>query len=164
VLSTEDFAQAVKSVPLVSIDLLVQNKAGQYLIGERLNKPAQFSWFVPGGRILKDELFDTAFGRLCTKELGLFIPLSAAQFYGVYQHFFQDAFVDDLVTTHYLVIAYQVLLAETIGTLPTQEHSNYRWCTRHEILDDPTVHDNVKAYFSQKSAVIFQHNVDPSPS
>lgn len=63
-LDTEVFKTVVASTPLISMDLIVQNDAGQVLLGYRNNRPAQGFWFVPGGRILKDEHFEVAFGRL----------------------------------------------------------------------------------------------------
>ena len=51
----EDFATVVRSTPLISIDLIVENAHGEFLLGKRLNRPAQGYWFVPGGRVQKDE-------------------------------------------------------------------------------------------------------------
>ncbi len=52
-LSREDFATVVRSTPLVSIDLLVENRRGEYLLGRRNNRPAQGFWFVPGAGFRK---------------------------------------------------------------------------------------------------------------
>ncbi len=37
-LSTQDFATVVRSTPLVSIDLIVENAQGEYLLGKRTNR------------------------------------------------------------------------------------------------------------------------------
>ena len=76
-LSTQDFATVVRSTPLVSIDLIVENAQGEYLLGKRTNRPAQGFWFVPGGRVQKDETLADAFARLTQAELGLSLPISA---------------------------------------------------------------------------------------
>lgn len=52
-LRQEDFATVVRSTPLVSLDLIVENAQGEFLLGKRLNRPAQGFWFVPGGRVQK---------------------------------------------------------------------------------------------------------------
>lgn len=52
-LDTDIFATVVHCAPLISIDLLVQNAQGEYLLGLRNNRPAQGYWFVPGGRVKK---------------------------------------------------------------------------------------------------------------
>lgn len=75
-LTDETFRTVLASTPLVSIDLVVENSAGEILLGQRLNRPAQGFWFVPGGRIQKSESLDAAFRRLTRGELGL--PSSTA--------------------------------------------------------------------------------------
>ncbi|MDF4907686.1 GDP-mannose mannosyl hydrolase, partial [Vibrio parahaemolyticus] len=47
-LSKQRFSQVIESTPLVSIDLVIEDESGQVLLGERLNRPAQGFWFVPG--------------------------------------------------------------------------------------------------------------------
>lgn len=49
----------------------MENTQGQVLLGQRLNRPAQGYWFVPGGRIHKDETMTQAFARLTKEELGV---------------------------------------------------------------------------------------------
>ena len=50
-LSKEDYLRVVRDAPLVSVDLIVRDAQGLVLIGLRQNRPAQGSWFVPGGVI-----------------------------------------------------------------------------------------------------------------
>ena len=97
-LSSTDFKMIVKSTPLVSIDLIVRDSEGDVLLGKRINRPAQGFWFVPGGRVLKDESFESAFKRLIKEELGLNTVKS--NFKGIYQHFYDDNFSEDDFTTH----------------------------------------------------------------
>ena len=47
-LRQEDFATVVRSTPLVSLDFIVENSRGEFLLGKRTNRPAQGYWFVPG--------------------------------------------------------------------------------------------------------------------
>ncbi len=64
------FSQVVASTPLISIDLILKSPDNLILLGERLNKPAQGFWFVPGGRVYKNESLDNAFVRITESELG----------------------------------------------------------------------------------------------
>ncbi|MBF4436458.1 NUDIX domain-containing protein, partial [Vibrio anguillarum] len=64
------FKTIIENTPLVSIDLVVYNQKNEALLGKRNNRPAQGYWFVPGGRILKDESIAVAFRRLTLNELG----------------------------------------------------------------------------------------------
>ena len=46
-LRQEDFATVVRSTPLVSLDFIVENSRGEFLLGKRTNRPAQGYLFVP---------------------------------------------------------------------------------------------------------------------
>jgi colanic acid biosynthesis protein WcaH len=65
------FRNVVKNTPLVSIDLVITDPSGAVLMGWRENEPAKRTWFVPGGRIRKDEKIADAFERIIRTETGL---------------------------------------------------------------------------------------------
>ncbi|MGR5177880.1 GDP-mannose mannosyl hydrolase [Vibrio mediterranei] len=146
-LELETFKTIVASTPLISIDLIVENKAGKVLLGYRNNRPAQGYWFVPGGRILKDERFKDAFSRLTEVELGKRLVLSQAQFLGPYEHLYPDNFSGDTFTTHYVVLGYKVRWDRDLADLPSEQHCDYRWWDVNELIHSDDVHDNTKAYF-----------------
>lgn len=148
-LTPHDFLGVVTHTPLVSIDLIVRDIEGRYLLVRRVNRPAQGFWFVPGGRIRKNESFDEAFARLVREELGIeSLGRSDATLFGVYEHFYEDNFSGaDGVTTHYVVLGYRVRAPLQLPHLPMDQHSDYRWATVSEILEDPTVHAYNRAYF-----------------
>ena len=79
-LSKEDFISIVKNTPLVSIDLVIENKEGEILLGWRNNQPAKGYWFVPGGRIRKDENFRKAFNRILKTETAAIAVVSLLQY------------------------------------------------------------------------------------
>ena len=130
-LSEEAFATVVQSTPLISIDLIVENAQGEFLLGKRTNRPAQGFWFVPGGRVQKDEPLAEAFARLTQAELGLSLPMTAGRFYGVWQHFYDDNFSG----------------ADFSLTLPEAQHNDYRWMSPKALLAADNVHENSRAYF-----------------
>lgn len=148
-LSEPDFLGVVTNTPLVSIDLLVRDAQGRYLLGRRVNRPAQGSWFVPGGRIRKNERLDAAFARLAKEELGIStLTRGDAALMGVYEHFYRDNFSGvDGIGTHYVVLGYRVLNALDLPHLPVDQHSDYRWATPAEVLEDDTVDPHNRAYF-----------------
>lgn len=146
-LRQEDFAIVVRSTPLISIDLLVENAHGEFLLGKRLNRPAQGYWFVPGGRVQKDEPLSAAFERLTEAELGQRLPLSAGEFYGVWQHFYDDNFSGEDFSTHYIVLAFRLRVQESNLPLPDAQHNAYRWLKPAALLASDNVHDNSRAYF-----------------
>ena len=146
-LPLDEFQIIVKSTPLVSIDFVVRAPGGKVLLGYRNNRPAQGYWFVPGGRIFKDESIKLAFLRLLDIELGLRVEDLAAKPLGLYQHFYPDNFSGKSFSTHYVVIAYEIQLQETPSTLPEIQHSNYKWFTKDELLESDMVHHHTKSYF-----------------
>ncbi len=150
-LTKQQFAQVINHTPLVSLDLLVENTRGEFLLGLRNNRPARGCWFVPGGRIFKGESLAKAFERLTLTELGRAIPLRQARHHGLYEHFYSDnVFADEQdyadISTHYVVNAFQLTLPAGFD-LPSQQHSEWRWLTAQQILLDEQVHTHTKWYF-----------------
>lgn len=56
-LKYEQLATAVSLTLLISIDLIILKKTNEVLLGQRNNCLAKGYWFVPSGRILKNETF-----------------------------------------------------------------------------------------------------------
>jgi colanic acid biosynthesis protein WcaH len=148
-LGNTEFLTVVSNTPLIALDLIVHDEQGRYLLGRRVNRPAQGSWFVPGGRVRKDESLDNAFIRLTREELGLHeVERSDAGLLGVYEHFYDDNFSGkEGISTHYVVLGYRFRLPQRLPHLPLDQHSDYRWASVEDILLDETVHDNSRAYF-----------------
>ncbi|PSW03858.1 GDP-mannose mannosyl hydrolase [Photobacterium lipolyticum] len=143
----ETFKTIIQSTPLVSIDLIIQNLSGQVLLGKRLNKPAQGFWFVPGGRICKNESIEDAYTRLVLNELGVQAQFSDARSFGTFEHFYQDNVFDEPFSTHYIVLGYELALNMELNVLPKEQHSEYKWFSIEELLASPEVHKYTKQYF-----------------
>tara|TARA_R110001583_G_scaffold1285_1_gene10544 strand:- start:13433 stop:13906 length:474 start_codon:yes stop_codon:yes gene_type:complete len=147
-LDKNTFSTVIESTPLVSIDLVVKNKEGQALLGERLNKPAKGFWFVPGGRILKNESMAKAFKRLTAEELGQEFSIEQAQLLGPYDHFYNDNVFGDEFSTHYVAIAYVLTLETELSQLPLNiQHQSYKWFDIDALLQLNNVHQHTKNYF-----------------
>ena len=143
------FELIVESTPLVSIDLVVRAPDNKILLGKRVNRPAQGYWFVPGGRILKDEPVKFTFKRLLDIELALRPEDISARSLGVYQHFYPDNFSGDEFGTHYVVFAYEIRLENMAFSLPDIQHSGYKWFEEDELLQSHRVHQHTKWYFME---------------
>ena len=153
-LSDDTFKAVISATPLVSIDLVIENSEGQYLLGHRANRPAQGLWFVPGGRILKDESIADAFSRLTNVELGLSLIIDEAVFYGVYEHFYDDCAFGDERTTHYVVLAYKINLDISLNELPRIQHNDYKWFLKIELLNSEVVHEHSKWYLLSNNKIM----------
>jgi len=147
-LPRQQWLEVVRNAPLVSIDLVLSNAEGRFLLGWRNNEPARDRWFVPGGVIRKGERLDAAFQRIAQDELGLQLQRSAARLLGVYEHFYEENFarVPEL-TTHYVVQAYACQIRAPVEAADVQ-HRELRWFTREELLKEPAVHPYTRAYFA----------------
>jgi len=146
-LSAADFSTVIRSTPLVSIDLMLVRPDGAVLVGRRQNEPARAYWFVPGGRIRKDERLDDAFRRLLMTETGLAGERGDARLLGVYEHLYDTNALEEAgFGTHYVVLGYRVEVPAGTALTADDQHAEFRWRQPAELLADPEVHANTKAY------------------
>ena len=167
-----EFDDIRRLVPLVAIDLIVQDADGRALLGRRKNEPAKDSWFVPGGRIKKDERLAGAFARIVAEELrgpkrGISADINEATFLGVSEHHYpagEHVQIDGSV--HYVVLNYRVIASkDDIAELPDAQHVTWKWFDIQTLLDDGEVHQNVKDYFNrtiheEQYAVLADHRTN----
>jgi colanic acid biosynthesis protein WcaH len=153
-LTGDEYLAVVANTPLVSIDLVVVDDGGRILVGKRTNEPALGTWFVPGGRVGKDETLDLAFERIATDELG---PgdwsRATATPLGVFEHFYNTNFTGSGdIGTHYVVISYAVVAdGLRLDELPTDQHSAFEWVKSGGVTKNGatvSLHDNTEAYFA----------------
>lgn len=148
-MNDKDFLNIIAVTPLVSIDLIVRNRAGNIFLGKRVNRPAKGYWFVPGGRIRKNERLHEAMERISEAELGVTITHDAAKLIGAYEHIYDDNFFGEQgVNTHYVVLAYECHLDRIVQITLDHQHSEARWWRIEDLCRSPEVHDNTKAYFA----------------
>lgn len=149
-LSKEVFLGVVDATPLVAMDLVVVRGGNEILLGLRNNRPARGFWFVPGGRIRKNEPMQAALARVAKDELGLEagqLP-SPPMHMGAFEHFYADCFAGDTgVSTHYVVMGNLVQLPEgaELAAADTQ-HSALRWWPLAEASASDLVHRFTKDY------------------
>ena len=137
------FKTIIDSAPLISIDILLK-KDNKFLLGRRVNKPAQGYFFSTGGKINKNESIDNAMSRIAKNELNIELN-TTLKFIGVFEHFYDDSIYDN-ISTHYVNLAYEYQVEEIID-LPNEQHSEYKWFTIGELLESKQVHKYVKDYF-----------------
>ncbi|WP_151830759.1 GDP-mannose mannosyl hydrolase [Acinetobacter ursingii] len=144
------FKTMITNTPLIAIDLVVRNTQNEVLLGKRLNAPAKGFWFVPGGRIQKNETLDCAFIRLLKDELGIqnVVPRSDAKLLGLHEHFYDDNLFDETFGTHYIVLAYEIKFNRTqLENLPKFQHADYMWISEKNLLIENEVHRYTQNYF-----------------
>lgn len=67
----KEYAQIVKVLPVLCVDVLLKNEAGEYLLVKRTNEPRKGQWWVVGGRVHKGETLEQAARRKIKEELDL---------------------------------------------------------------------------------------------
>ncbi len=148
-LEEEDFQLIVKKAPLFAIDLVVVNEKNEVLLGKRINAPAKDYWFVPGGRVYKNESLPNAFIRISRTELGTEFSYHQAKFLGLYEHFYKESFFSEQVSTHYINATHLIRANNQYLKLPKEQHLQYRWCTVQTLLKDPDVHKYSKLFITE---------------
>lgn len=147
------FQRAVAALPLVSVDWVLTNPAGELLIGLRLNAPARGTWFTPGGRVRKGETLVAALQRVAADELGLSLEGATAlalrgEPMGAWDHFYPDSAFSPKVPTHYVNLPFSTRLSTVEVSalrLPVgQQHGHWQWLPLHQAA--AVVQDNVKPY------------------
>ena len=131
------------------MDLVVINESDELLLGKRLNPPAKDFWFVPGGRVFKDESLADAFKRISINELGKQYDLTQATLLGVFEHFYDDSIFGNNISTHYVNATHCLSVASDDLNLPIgEQHINYRWLKLSEVEPDTSVHHYSKVFMS----------------
>ena len=150
-LPDETFKNVIQHTPLISIDLIVRNEQGEVLLGKRVNAPAKGYWFVPGGRVRKNETLDDAFVRLVREELGIEsgITRADAKFLGVFEHFYDNCVFGDDVSTHYIVLGYELIYQDLKNISKNKDqHENYDVFNISRLKLMENVHQYSKNYFT----------------
>lgn len=147
-LPAKDFCRVIEHAPLVSIDLIVVQQ-GKVLLGKRTNRPAQGYWFVPGGRIRKNETLNDSFKRLSSDELGVCCSQQQASFLGVFEHFYSDSVFGLTPSTHYVALAYTLELPGDSILLSPVQHSDVLWWQLDQAVSSSSVHQYTKDYLQQ---------------
>ena len=147
----QEYLQVIKHTQLISVDLIILDDYNNVLLGLRKNEPAKNTWFVPGARVFKDESLKEAIKRISEKEISL--PLtednSKIELFGVYDHTYQNNFENNDFGTRYIVFAHIIKVdREKIILECDDQHSDLKWFTIEDLLNNDQVHQFVKYYFA----------------
>jgi colanic acid biosynthesis protein WcaH len=137
-------------MPLPCIDFVVINENDEVLVGKRLNRPAQGWFFVPGGRIRKNETRNEAIKRLTLSELGTEFEESDMKWLGVYDHIYNDNFFGDEFGTHCIALVYILRHVKNDAFhsyhQALKQHSDLKWVPLFDVFDDDEIHSYTKKY------------------
>ena len=153
-LSNEDFANRVRLGTLPSIDLIISDREGQILVGERLNRPARGYLFVVGGSVQKNEdFYGEALPRISQGETGIKLCRKDVQPMGLYRHIYDDNFSGTEFGTDYFACGLKVIMplssAFVRETGERKQHGGFMWLDVPSLMNHNRVHENTKAYFEK---------------
>jgi len=106
-----EYKKIVDQMPIVCIDAIIMNHKGQYLLVRRKNEPLKDEFWLPGGRLLKNETLHDAVHRKVLQELG--IDSHIVMPIGVYEDFFDKSPLNAKDGLHTISIVFLV----TVGNL-----------------------------------------------
>jgi colanic acid biosynthesis protein WcaH len=141
-----DWATIVANVPIVSVDLLVRYDGG-LILGKRTNEPAKGYWFMPGGRVHKNETRSEAVHRIGNDELGLDIEI--VESLGAFEHLYGTSDVSSIDTKHYLANGYVVDVVDR-EPQPDDQHETLRV---FRSAPDP-LHEYLQAYLETAETLV----------
>ena len=104
------FIEVVKNTPLIAIDLfIIRDK--KLLLGKRKNPPGKNQYFVPGGRIKKNQHIFEALQKILSIETNMIFKSedNNAFFLGFDEHFYENNFLNHKkFDTHYIVLMFGI--------------------------------------------------------
>ena len=150
----EDFLTVVKHAPLFAIDLVVINEENKVLFGQRLNAPTKSWWFVPDGRVYKNETLVDAFSRISKTEIGVSLNIAQGQSLGLYEHFYSDSAFSKNISTHYINVPYLIFCQKKDIYAPNVQHSSYLWIPFDKIEENPTIHKYSKVFIPALETIL----------
>ena len=120
----QDYKKIVEQIPIVCIDAVIMNQKGQYLLIRRKNEPLLGEYWVPGGRLLKNESLHDAVLRKVSQELGIesriIMPL------GVYEDFFDKSPLNPESGLHTISIVF-LLMAVSDDVRLDDQSDDWGW-------------------------------------
>ena len=125
----------VMNMPISAKDLLFYSDKKGLLMGKRINKPAKDYYFVPGGRVFKNENRNDAIQRIANQEVGCLINPANFSSIGIYDHFYLDSIWENTkITTHYIVEAILFEIEdEEIKFCLEKQHSEVVWVNESNV-------------------------------
>lgn len=105
-LPVDEYRRILRAVPIVCVDCLVANGEGQYLLVKRRNEPMKGEYWVPGGRVHKNEKLADAVHRKMREEIG--IEVIIIKNLGFFEEFFERTAEEVEGGTHVISFVYLV--------------------------------------------------------
>jgi len=126
----EKYKEILELMPIVCVDLVIVY-CGKIFLAKRINEPAKGQWFLPGGRIMKNEKLNDAVMRKAKEETGLDVKIIKPLMFD--ETMFDESSMEGVVSgVHTVNLVYLVEAKNNKVKLDTQ-NSEYKWI---DIIDE----------------------------
>ena len=113
-------------MPVCCVDVVLYHQ-GKVLLILRKNEPEKGRWWIPGGRVYKNEMLGDAVRRKIREEIG--IDVRVEKKIGVYEYFSDKTHFEDVTTgTHSVPVCFVAIpVAKDVNIHIDATSSSYRW-------------------------------------
>jgi colanic acid biosynthesis protein WcaH len=105
----EDYEKIIEVLPVLCVDIVIQNSTGKYLLIKRVNEPLKGQWWVVGGRVHKNESLEHAAIRKVKEEVSL--NLSNIFLLGYYEEVFNENPFDLECSLHTVSVVFSTVVS-----------------------------------------------------
>ena len=121
------YAKIVEQIPILCVDLVIEREDGHFLTVKRVNEPLKDEFWVPGGRVMRNEKLLDAAKRIAKQEIGFIID--DLWFYGMYEGFFKKSAANMKSGIHTVsaVFSFKVGINRATRVELDEQSSSYKW-------------------------------------
>jgi len=120
----EEYKEILKKIPICCVDVIIINAENNFLLAKRTNEPAKGKWWLPGGRILKNETIKHAALRKSYEETGL--KCKYVKRLGVFETIFDKGPFGSPVHTVNIIC---LMKTNQKNVLLDKQNNEYLWCS-----------------------------------
>ncbi|MBS3903034.1 MAG: NUDIX domain-containing protein [Anaplasmataceae bacterium] len=122
-LKKKDYHHLMRVAPVVCVDMVVTD-GRKFLLVKRKNEPKKGQWFLPGGRLVKNESFVEAVKRKLFEETGL--RAKKPELIGLAEHFRVDGYLEDDFA-HVITLVFKTTVSINQKIKLDSQSSDARW-------------------------------------
>lgn len=114
-------------LPILCVDVVVCDEQGRFVLIKRKNNPERGKWWIPGGRVLKNERVVAAARRKLREELG--IANADWSMLGAYDYLEENGYYHG-ISAHMYSVVFRAEVKSSV-TITTDAHAaEWRWFRR----------------------------------
>ena len=129
-----EYENIMEKMPVCCVDIVIK-KLDRFLLVLRENEPLKGEWWIPGGRIHKNEKSEDAARRKVKEECNINIKIEKK--IGFYDVFSDKGIFDNLKTgVHTVSVVFLASVDGEEGIALDKQSSKFRWMTKEEMSDN----------------------------